>query len=528
MTKQISLKQRLILPIALLGIVALISNALAVINIHNVNSNAANIADNLMAGKSRLAEISQSAMTIHNLALSHIVATDYNTMITVVNQIKDEEALLDNMLAEYEDFVTREDQEAYQSLLSSYDSFKHALVNLVCKSAGHKTQEAYVLANEDVALYANAMESSIDALNTSISDQTSRARGRLSAVYIISLIVSLLSIGICTALVFGTISLIKKYVVTPIKSILGTIRDSSDRIDDMTSEVRKRTATSRESVSDLSNLMQQLSATIREVASNATVISESAEAVNRDVHSTAEECASITAYSVAMKTRADELEQSAKTNVEVTSAKAADILESLNEAIEQSRSVDQVNSLTDEILKISQTTRLIALNATVEAANAGTAGKGFAMVAREIRQLANSSSDAANRIQEINSVVTSAVYNLSENAQNLVNYMNSSILTEFQEFVRSGKQYQEDAAYIKQSMDNFKERTEHLRSSMSGIVESIGAITTVIGEGASGLTGVANSTQSLVIDMEDITQRMGVNQAIVGELKEETVVFDNL
>ena len=229
-----------------------------------------------------------------------------------------------------------------------------------------------------------------------------------------------------------------------------------------------------------------------------------------------------------MKTRADELEQSAKTNVEVTSAKAADILESLNEAIEQSRSVDQVNSLTDEILKISQTTRLIALNATVEAANAGTAGKGFAMVAREIRQLANSSSDAANRIQEINSVVTSAVYNLSENAQNLVNYMNSSILTEFQEFVRSGKQYQEDAAYIKQSMDNFKERTEHLRSSMSGIVESIGAITTVIGEGASGLTGVANSTQSLVIDMEDITQRMGVNQAIVGELKEETVVFDNL
>ena len=317
-------------------------------------------------------------------------------------------------------------------------------------------------------------------------------------------------------------------MVTPIKSILSTIRDSSDRIDDMTSEVRKRTATSRESVSDLSNLMQQLSSTIQEVASNAAVITDGAEAVNRDVHSTAEECASITAYSVAMKARADELEQSAQTNVEVTSAKAADILESLNEAIAQSRSVDQVNGLTDEILKISQTTHLIALNATVEAANAGAAGKGFGMVAREIRQLADSSSDAANRIQKINSVVTSAVYNLSQNAQNLVDYMNSSILTEFREFVRSGKQYQEDAAYIKQSMDNFKERTEHLRGSMSGIVKSIGAITTVIGEGASGITGVADSTRSLVIDMEDITQRMGVNQAIVGELKEETVVFDNL
>ena len=139
MTKQISLKRRLILPIALLGIVALISNALAVINIHNVNSNAANIADNLMSGKSRLAEISESAMNIHNLALSHIVATDYNTMITVVNEIKEEEALLDNMLLEYEGFVTEEDQKEYEALLSAYDSFKHALVNLVCKSASHKT-----------------------------------------------------------------------------------------------------------------------------------------------------------------------------------------------------------------------------------------------------------------------------------------------------------------------------------------------------------------------------------------------------
>ena len=150
------------------------------------------------------------------------------------------------------------------------------------------------------------------------------------------------------------------------------------------------------------------------------------------------------------------------------------------------------------------------------------------MVADEIRVLADSSHEAANRIQEINDLVTEAVHNLARNAQNLVDYMNSSILTEFQEFVQSGKQYQEDAAYIQQSMDNFKERTDHLRGSMAGIAESIEAITRVINEGASGISGVAESTRSLVVDMEDITQRMGVNQAIVGELKQETVVFNNL
>lgn len=98
--KTISLKHRLIIPIALLGIVALLSNILSIVNIRNVNTSASNIADNYMDGKSRLSEICQSSMNIHKMALSHIVATDYNTMITLVGQIKEEEALLDKMLDE--------------------------------------------------------------------------------------------------------------------------------------------------------------------------------------------------------------------------------------------------------------------------------------------------------------------------------------------------------------------------------------------------------------------------------------------
>ena len=142
MFKNISLKHRLIIPVALLGIVALLSNILSIINIRNVNSSASNIADNYMDGQSRLAEICQSYMNIHKMSLSHIVATDYNTMITLVQQIKEEEALLDDMLAEYKYYVMPEDQKQYELLLSDYSSFKHSLVLLVCASASHKTQYA--------------------------------------------------------------------------------------------------------------------------------------------------------------------------------------------------------------------------------------------------------------------------------------------------------------------------------------------------------------------------------------------------
>ena len=91
MKKKLTIQQRLILPIILLGIVALISNVLSVFSINNVNSNASKIVDNYMVGSETLQNIRHTTTNIHKMALSHIVATDYTTMITVVAQIKEEE-----------------------------------------------------------------------------------------------------------------------------------------------------------------------------------------------------------------------------------------------------------------------------------------------------------------------------------------------------------------------------------------------------------------------------------------------------
>lgn len=526
--KNISLKHRLTIPIALLGIVALLSNLLSIVNIRNVNTRAAMIADNYMDGKSRLAEICQSSMNIHKMALSHIVATDYGTMITLIGQIKEEEALLDDKLAEYQAYVIPADQAQYETLLSDYASFKHALVYLTCASASHKTQYAYTLANGDVAAHAKAMEADIDALDASIRAQTARARSHLSMVYLFSLGVGIAAAAACVSLVFADLKLIAKYVVTPIRNILDTIRESSGRINSMTGEVLQKTQDSKGNAASLSALSEQLSANLQEVAGNVSAINGNTENVRLDVRNIAEECSAITAYTADMDARADLMQQSAQNSVEITAAKAEEILLALNDAIEKSKSVDQVKTLAGEILSISKQTWLIALNASVEAANAGAAGKGFAVVASEVSELANSSQETANRIQEINGIVTAAVYNLSENAQHLIDYMNQSVLTEFQSFVQSGSQYKEDAAYIRQTMDAFYGQTERLKNSMSDIADSIGTITKAIDEGASRITGVAGNARNLADDMEDITKRMGINQEVVEGLEKETAVFDNL
>ncbi len=226
-----------------------------------------------------------------------------------------------------------------------------------------------------------------------------------------------------------------------------------------------------------------------------------------------------------MKVRANEMESAAQTNAEIIQKKAADILEVLEEAIEDSKSVGQVNKLTKDIVEISSTTNLIALNASIEAMRAGEAGKGFGVIATEIKSLANSCSETAERIQEVNQVVTNAVHNLSKHSQDMADYMSETILTEFREFVRSGRQYKEDADYVKEMIDAFNSRTDRLRNSMIEIADSIESITKAIDDGAVGITGAADSTKSLVEDMADITGRMDTNREIVEELKKQMKVF---
>lgn len=525
MKKKLTIQQRLILPIILLGVVALISNVLSVFSINNVNSNASKIVDNYMVGSETLQNIRHTTTNIHKMALSHIVATDYNTMITVVGQIKEEEKILEASLNEFKKYVTEEDEAIYTQLLENYDSFKHALVYLVCASADSRTQDAYAYANDDVARFGAAIAGNADELYASVSAKTASARQKLFAVYIISLIIAAASIAACLALALAAIRIIRKYVIKPIKGTVDMLQESSQKLDGVTGEVLKRTRTSGKSARGLSSLAGSLSVAIQKMANNAAIINGSAADVKGDVHDMAEECGAITEYSSGMKMRANEMEAAAQTNTEVIQKKVADILEVLEEAIENSKSVDQVDKLTKDIVEISSSTNLIALNASVEAARAGEAGEGFAVVAAEIKSLAASCSETAGRIQKVNQIVTNAVHNLSKHSQDMADYLNETILAEFQEFVRSGRQYKEDADYVKEMIDAFNNRTDRLRNSMVEIADSIESITKAIDDGASGITGVADSAKSLVGDMEGITDRMDTNQAIVEELKNQMEVF---
>ncbi len=528
MKSKLTLQRRLILPIVLLGLVALLSNLLAVFSINNVHANAGAIVDEYMVSEGRLEEIRRSMMDIHRLALSHIVAADHATMIRLVQEIKAEERTLDGELADYEPFVREEDRAVYQSLLSDYEEFKHALVYLVSASADSKTQAAYTIANGDAAAWSREAEEDIDALYSSVSGQAEAARGRLFLVYVISLLTSAATLTAGVLLVAAAFRIIRRSVIAPIQEAMGTLQDSSERISGVVGEVRQRTRTSSGSARTLSGATEQLSAALEEIAGSTSAIRASAASTQEDAGDMARECAAITAYSVEMRGRAEEMERSAHQELESVRGRTAEITAMLDQAIEKSQSVSQISVLTKDILNISSSTDLIAINAAIEAARAGEAGKGFAIVAHEIRNLADSCAETANHIQEVSGVVTGAVDYLSDSARRLADYLGETILAQLDQSIQSGQQYREDSVYIGRAMETFNDRAGRLKTAMDEISGSISSISGAIDGAVSGVTGAAESTRGLVDDMAGITAGMDTNQEIVGELKRQMEMFANL
>ena len=570
-----STKMIILIPVFVIGIISIISSILAVKNIRKVNENATQIANGYMVCIADLGSIQIETEKIHRLGLSHIVATDLDSMISLVDVIRAEQTVLDGYLSDFERFIDDSDRENYEAILSNYEGLKYENANLMAYSANGNKEAAYALANGAISEYADKIDQNITAIQEVVNNNADTAKQQLTKVYKYSLTVSFVTIAVSMAsLLFAVFSVLKMVIVPlsktkneineiiddidrregdltrrvtimenqevaavgsginlfmgKLQDIFKTIIHNSKRMETVVNEVRESVMTSNSSVSDLSALTEELSATMQEMSDNAALINSNTESVAGEVNQIAERTTEINNYTKEMKGHADSMESAARSNMESTGTKVNEILEVLNRAIEDSNSVNQVNSLTDDILNIASQTNLLALNASIEAARAGDAGRGFAVVATEISQLAAASQEAANRIQQINSVVTQAVHNLADNANGLVQYMNESILPEFEEFVTAGSEYKNKATYIENVMNEFESKTDSLKNTMVEIQRSINTIAHAIEEGAKGVSNAADSTQVLVTDMENISNRMDENFEIATDLKKETAIFTKI
>lgn len=569
-----SVKNKIMIPVLLLAVIAFATSILSIMNADSISKKGDDIANNYLVTIETVGYLSESTQKLTRSAYSYIVAEGDAAKKSVKDNIESLKSEIDGYMKDYEQTLDENEETAYSSYKNYYSQFLTQFGVLEKYVDTNQTVNASKLANNNLVDVCNSLESALDNMTNSEVEATDHAMRQMHALAAFAKTTG----GVCLVVAIGALIVAflisTRKVVNPIvktnkelkeisalindnngdltkrvnvkssdeigqlaqginqfldilQNTIGKIVEGSKNLDNMINSVGENVTVSNDNAQDVSSAMEELSATMQEIAATIQTVNDNTESVGKNVVDIADKTGEINNYSQDMRERADSLAKSADENKRTTDEMVGNIVGTLKKAIEDSKSVERVNELTGEILNISSQTNLLALNASIEAARAGEAGKGFAVVADEIRQLADSSRDTANNIQAINEHVTSAVYQLIDNSNKIIKYIEETILVDYDSFVQAGAQYNEDACYISETMQEFAEKTEKLKELMKNTVESIEWISSGVEQSANAVTSSAVSTSQLVEQMNSIDKEMSESRNTVGELKAQTDVFKN-
>lgn len=182
--------------------------------------------------------------------------------------------------------------------------------------------------------------------------------------------------------------------------------------------------------------------------------------------------------------------------------------EGLEKAITESKRIDEIRNLAQDILAISSQTNLLALNASIEAARAGESGKGFSVVAEEIRNLADNSKRTVDQITSVTDVIIQSVTALSDRSNALLTFMNEKVMADYQQMISISRQYEDDAIFFCSVATDLGASSEEMSASMVNINDSIDLIANLVGE----------ITKGMKVIEEAITDSSGQSGDVVSEM----------
>lgn len=571
--KKLSLK--VVIPQIILAAVCIISAIWGINSTQNLKKASMSKSETNITAIHQLDIVSNNFQVMQKLLLTHILSGNDDDAAIEKEKIDAVLAEIEAEKSEYEKYIEGdEEKKLYDTFKEQYQEFRETYLGAVDLSTTYEKSTAIELSKQDIATMESQIEETINRLvgirqegaknfikeQSAVFDQNTAVN---TALIVISIVISILAILSCYITIVAptkkSISSLRNIIqkmennqcnlneriqvrskdeigqlvkginafLGTLQGVIGDISNGSSNLENVIMDVTDSVNSVNSSSRSVSDVMEQLAASMEEVSATISMVDQHVAGVEENIADFAKASNLILDYSQEMQERADVLEKKAVESQSVTGNMVGEMISGLKLAIEHSRSVEQVESLTNDILSISSQTNLLALNASIEAARAGEAGKGFAVVADEIRQLADSSRETANNIQKINENVIAAVNELNENANKMVEYIDKSILPDYDAFVDSGRQYNKDSIYVSQEMRNFSQKAENIHDITEELVKSIEQIAGVIEDSALGVDSAAKGTVALSTEIQKIQKDMDISEDVALQMKNQCERFEN-
>ncbi len=318
------------------------------------------------------------------------------------------------------------------------------------------------------------------------------------------------------------------HFIETLQGILRDVKDGSETLSDSAENMTGMVEKASDNITNTSAALEELSASMQNVSETAQVMNSKLDDVNNATGNINNGVEDGTAKAEEIRAEAIEIKNDAQNKKDNTGSRMEELSGVLEQSVKDSEKVAQINELTNVILDIASQTNLLALNASIEAARAGEAGKGFAVVAEEISALAENSRQTAGNIQNISNEVTAAVKSLADNAMQVLDFINTTVLGDYDAFVDTGEKYEQTARFINEMLDGISEQTQNLNSIMAEMSSSVMSISDSVQEASEAINQSAENAQDIVDEISGISSAVESNNSVTERLNDSTKRFANI
>jgi len=493
----------------------------------------------------QLGQIRTNNRAIDANTLEMILSKDENYQRKRLDEIQEKEAENNKLIEQYKKtFLLDSEKEKLALYEENIGNLTQARSEAIQLAQDEKGDEAYNVFSKQIVTLRTTINNTLDDLQTINNNEAKSiyqknkqsAKSAVTTLLLVSALVILLTIGIGL--------LIARMITKPlndIKNLMETAKDgdfqvkgtyeSKDEIGSLTASFNKMIGGLKEMIMSVGNISSTVAASSEELSASAeqnnsaiehisSITEKLASGSNHQVNQIQESSTIIHRITNQTSEVVENVEQITKRALDTavisnsgtaTVETAAKQMKSINENVTELSSVFQglsehsakISQINDVITTIADQTNLLALNAAIEAARAGDHGKGFAVVASEVRKLAEGSSNSANQIKDLVSLIQSETARTLQSMTTTTKEVKEGLAV-VEQAGTSFMQINEAVQHVVDQIQQIGSAIHNLAKDTLEVQRAIHEVNGIAEEAAAGTQNVSATTEEQLASMEEI------------------------